>query len=116
MQLSGLVKLILKDAKLINGLYMIETYKKEIVYDKPIYVGTSVLDLSKLHMMKLHFEVVESNLKNNYDLLYLDTDSFVYNSRCDDVYKWVRDNKTNFDNSVIPITQIRKVLEKSKTN
>ena len=26
----------LKDAKLINGLYMIETYKKEILYDKPI--------------------------------------------------------------------------------
>ena len=50
-------------------------------------------------MMRFHYEFVESNFKNNYDLLYSDTDSFVYNTRFDDVYKWVRDNKTHFDNS-----------------
>jgi hypothetical protein len=41
-------KVNMKDCKTIDGLYLIEMYKKEIVYDKPIYVGTSILDLSKL--------------------------------------------------------------------
>ena len=50
-------------------------------------------------MLKLNYEVVESICQNNHDLLYSDTDSFVYNIRCDDVYKWVRDNKTHSDNS-----------------
>ena len=36
----------LKGAKEIDGLYLIETYAQEIVMDKPIYVGTTILDLS----------------------------------------------------------------------
>ena len=33
-----------------DGLRMIDMYTTEIVYDKPIYVGTPTLDLSKLTM------------------------------------------------------------------
>ena len=36
-------KLRFKDSRYIGGLHMIEMYKQEIVSDKPIYVGTSVL-------------------------------------------------------------------------
>ena len=50
-------------------------------------------------MMRFHYEVIEASFKNKYRLLYTDTDSFVYVVYCDDIYKWVRDNKTNFDNS-----------------
>ena len=39
-------KLNFKYSKDFNGVHLIETYKKEIVYDKPIYVGTSILDLN----------------------------------------------------------------------
>ena len=34
-----------KNCKEHDGLYLIEMFKDEIVYDKPIYVGTSVLDV-----------------------------------------------------------------------
>ena len=52
-------KITLKNCKNIDGLYLIEMYKKEMVYDKPIYVGTSILDLSKLCMMEFHYGVIE---------------------------------------------------------
>jgi hypothetical protein len=71
-------------------------FKKEIVYDKPIYVGASILDLSKLHMMRFHYEAIAKQF-NDYNLLHSDTDSFVYNIYCDDVYKWVQNNKNHFD-------------------
>ena len=71
-------KINIKTSKSIEDLYLIEMYKNEIVYDKPIYVGTSILDLSKLHMMRFHYEVIAKHF-NNYNLIYSDTDSFVYN-------------------------------------
>ena len=37
-------KIDYKDSKYINGIYLVELYKRKIVYDKPIYVGTSILD------------------------------------------------------------------------
>ena len=90
-------KINMKGCNMINGLYLIEMYKKEIVYDKPIYVGTSILDLSKLCMMKFHYEVMDKEFKGRYNLIYSDTDSLVYNIRCDDIYKWIGDNKQHFD-------------------
>ena len=73
-------KINLKNVQSYDGLYLIETYKKAIVYDKPIYVGTSILDLAKLCMMQFHFDVIDTEFfKNKYQLIYSDTDSLVYN-------------------------------------
>ena len=83
--------------KNFDNLHLIEMYKQEIIYDKPIYVGTSILDLSKLHMMKFHYEVIEENFKGKYILIYTDTDSFVYLIYNEDIYKWISENKQYFD-------------------
>jgi hypothetical protein len=72
-------------------------YKQEIVYDKPIYVGTSILDLSKLHMMNFHYNVIHKEFEGKYNLIYSDTDSFVYNIEHPDIYKWIGENKNHFD-------------------
>ena len=61
-------KINFKTSKNFDTLHLIEMYKQEIIYDKPIYVGTSILDLSKLHMMKFHYEVIEVNFKGKYIL------------------------------------------------
>ena len=81
----------------VFGLYLIEMYKNEVVLDKPIYVGTSILDLSKVCMMDFHYNVMEKHFKNKYNLLYSDTDSLVYEIITPDLYSWIKDNKSYFD-------------------
>ena len=90
-------KINFKTSKSIDNLHLIEMYKQEIVYDKPIYVGTSILDLSKLHMMNFHYNVIHKEFEGKYNLIYSDTDSFVYNIEHPDIYQWVSDNKQHFD-------------------
>jgi hypothetical protein len=77
----------LKNCKEVFGLYLIEMFKNNIEMDKPIYVGTSILDLSKLCMMDFHYNVIEKEFHNKYDLIYSDTDSLVYNITHPDIYE-----------------------------
>ena len=90
-------KLEFKNSKFFDGLHMIEMFKKEIVYDKPIYVGTTILDLSKLCMMDFHYNVINKEFENKHNLIYSDTDSLVYSIENEDIYEWVKNNKSHFD-------------------
>jgi len=90
-------KLEFKTATFIDGLYLIQEHKTKVVYDRPCYVGCAVLDLSKLHMLKFHYNIIEKNLKGKYDLIYSDTDSLVYHIRHQNFYKWQHENSDEFD-------------------
>ena len=96
-----------KNCNEIFGLYMIDMFKSELILDKPMYVGTSILDLSKLHMMDFHYIVIESNFHGNYNLLYSDTDSFVYHTYTKDLYEWISENKHYFDLSDSEIEDLK---------
>ena len=100
-------KINFKTSKNFDNLHLIEMYKQEIVYDKPIYVGTSILDLSKLHMMNFHYNVINKEFEGKHNLIYSDTDSFVYNIEHPDIYKWVSDNGNFFDLSDSLNTEIK---------
>ena len=54
--------------------------------DKPIYIGTSIVALSKLFM----YDYFYNNLMNKYmegvNLLYMDTDSFILKINMEDIY------------------------------
>ena len=54
----------------------IEYIKKKIEYDSPVYVGLTILELSKLHMYDLFHNILQSSLKD-LQLHYMDTDSFI---------------------------------------
>ena len=59
--------------------------KSVLFLNRPIYVGLSILELSKLLMYKFHYDYV----CNKYDtkLLFTDTDSLVYDINSKDVYE-----------------------------
>ena len=76
-------KPLFKQARVIDGLYTIGTLKDTAVMNKPIYIGTSILDISKVCMMKYHYEVIEKQFEGKCVYLYSDTDSCVYQIHCE---------------------------------
>ena len=79
----------------------IHQIKSVLILDKPIYVGFSVLELSKLLIYKFHYEYV----KNKFDarLFFTDTDSLVYEIKGEDVYEKSFQDKGLFDFSNYPV-------------
>ena len=47
--------------------------KESVETDKPIYIGTSILDLSKLFMYDYYHNNLKLKYKDNVSLLYMDT-------------------------------------------
>ena len=74
--LNAVCKPTFKDVIRYDNYTLIEFYKKEIQNDKPIYLGSTVLELSKLCMYEFFYDVSQSSLKDLM-LHYMDTDSFV---------------------------------------
>ena len=85
-----------------HDLVGIEMQKVKCLINKPTYVGFTVLELSKLHMYKFHYD----HLKQWYpeaDLLFTDTDSLVYHIRTDDLYTELAAHREHFDFANYPI-------------
>ena len=51
-------KLEFKRANYVDGLYLIQTHKIQILYDKPMYIGCRILDLSKARMLDFHYNAI----------------------------------------------------------
>ena len=96
------------------GLNMIEMYETKVYLDKPIYVGTTILDLSKLLMTRFHYVVIEKHCHGRYELLYSDTDSLVYQIYCDVLYEWVGTNRELRDLSESVLPKLRDNTNKNK--
>jgi hypothetical protein len=79
-------------------LIAIKQVKRCVKLNKPIYVGAAVLDLSKLHMYKFHYDYIIPKYKD-CTLLFTDTDSLCYHIKTDDVYKDMKDDIELFDQS-----------------
>lgn len=85
---------LLDNFEIINPDFTVFKMKKSnLVLDKPIFIGFSVLELSKLHMYKLYYENFKRYYGQNCELLYCDTDSLYINIQTHDLYK---DLKTHF--------------------
>ena len=48
-----------------DDLAAIKQKKKKLLLSKPIYAGMCILDLSKLHMFKFHYDVIKAQYGSN---------------------------------------------------
>ena len=70
-----------------KNLVAVHMEKTTVKLDKPIYLGMSILDLSKTLMYRFHYEYVKPKWGDKAKLLFTDTDSLCYEIQTDDVYK-----------------------------
>jgi len=72
--------------------------------NKPIYIGFSVLELSKLAMFEFHYRHMKPKYGDNLKLCFTDTDSLLYEITTDDVYKDMQEDSHLYDTSDYPTT------------
>ena len=85
-----------------DNLAAVQLNRTEITITKPIYVGMSVLDISKTHMYDFHYNFMKKHLGKSCKLLYTDTDSLIYDIQGTNIYDLMRQNLDKFDTSDYP--------------
>ena len=83
-----------------KNLVVIHEKKELLTLNKPVYVGNTVLELSKLAMYKLYYDFVKKKCKNTI-LLFTDTDSLCFETE-EDFYEIMFKHKEFFDLSNFP--------------
>ena len=81
-------------------LIAVHMKRSKLVYDKPIYLGMCILDLSKTLMFEFHYDYIRKIYPDRGKLLMTDTDSLIYKIKTDDFYKDIsKDVASKFDTS-----------------
>ena len=77
-----------------------EMKKTKVKMNKPIYLGLSILEISKILMYEFWYDYMKPKYNDNVKLCYMDTDSFVMHIKTNDFYKDISDDVDNtFDTS-----------------
>ena len=86
-----------------KNLIAVHMKKTEVYFNKPVYVGQAILDLSKTLMFDFHYNYIKKKYGNKAELLFTDTDSLMFQIYTDDFYKDIsHDILTKFDTSDYP--------------
>ena len=68
-------------------LIAVHMKKTEVYFNKPVYIGQAILDLSKTLMFNFHYTYIKKKYSNKAELLFTDTDSLMYEIKTEDFYK-----------------------------
>ena len=81
-----------------ENLLVIEMRKTQVLMNKLVYLGLSILDLSKTVVYEFWYDYVKPKYSENTKFCYMDTDSFIFYVKTDDIYKDIAENvETRFD-------------------
>ena len=83
-----------------EDLSIIEMNKTKVRMNKPIYLGLSILEISKILMYQFWYDYMKLKYNDNIKLCYMDTDSFIINIKTENFYKDIaNDVEERFDTS-----------------
>lgn len=102
-----------------KNLCTIRMSRRTVKLDKAVYVGFTILDLSKLFMYKFYYERMKKLYADSCELLFTDTDSLCFEINTDDVYgdllQYIDDfDMSDYDKSKFAKTDSRYHLCSSK--
>ena len=79
-----------------ENLLAIEMKKTKVKMNKPIYLGLSILEISKILMYQFWYDYMKPKYGDNVKLCYMDTDSFIIYIKTED---FADDVEKRFDTS-----------------
>ena len=86
-----------------ENLIAVHMKKTKLFYNKPIYLGMCILDVSKTLMYQFHYNYIKAKYGDRAKLLFTDTDSLAYEIKTDDFYVDIApDVRSWFDTSEYP--------------
>ena len=102
-----------------ENLIAIEMIKTKVKMNKPVYLGMSILEISKTLIYEFWCDYIKSKHQDKAKICYMDTDSFVipiktedfYKDIANDVEKWFdTSNYDENDKRPLPIGKNKKVI------
>lgn len=89
-----------------EDLVAIEMQKTQLLMNKPIAIGMAILDISKCVMYQFHYEHIKLKYGDKAQMIYTDTDSFIYEVNTDCFYSDMKLNLEKYDTSDYPSDNI----------
>ena len=75
-----------------ENLMAIEMKKTKVKMNKPIYLGMSILDISKTLMYEFWYDYIKPKYQDRAKLCYMDTDGFITHIKTEDFCKEIANN------------------------
>ena len=66
--------------------------KTKVKMNKPVYLGLSILEISKTLMYEFLYDFVKPKYGDNVKLCHMNTDSFIMHIKTEDFYKDIANN------------------------
>ena len=86
--------------------------KIKVKMNKPVYLGLSILEISKTLMYEFWYDYMKTKYSDNVKLCYMDTDSFIMHIKTEDITDDVEErfDLSNYENNRLPTGKNKKVI------
>ena len=75
-----------------KSLLAIEMKKVKVKMNKPVYLGLSILETSKILMYEFRYDYIKPKYQDNAELCHMATGSFVINIKTKNFYEYIGDD------------------------